>query len=239
MATILFFVSLNLVLISRLMLTFKDDGIETPALLKMSAIPFIVLLFMEFNTGWILLFVYLLVNPVATYFLEKNKTHIYRNRGLMLIAHILVFAIIFSSVGGGTVNSFTANFLGTIEFTNETALLRNQILLFGGLMVMNEMNIVLRYLMKVLRLDPLGKDDQTVSDQEYNTGRIIGMLERIFIFIFAIASQFTAVGFILTAKGVVRYQDFKNRTFAEYVLIGTLLSTLLAVGMALILKGII
>ncbi|MEX2435644.1 MAG: hypothetical protein WD735_03105 [Balneolaceae bacterium] len=103
---------------------------------------------------------------------------------------------------------------------------------------MNEMNIVLRYLMKVLNLANIGdeKDEDSISAQEYNTGRIIGMLERIFIYTFTLTGQFTAIGFVLTAKGVVRYREFEDRTFAEYVLIGTLLSALLAMGSAFLVK---
>lgn len=104
---------------------------------------------------------------------------------------------------------------------------------------MNEMNIVLRYSLRLLQLDPLGRADEHVTDQQYNTGRVIGMLERIFIYVFAIAGQFAAIGFILTAKGVVRYKEFNDRTFAEYVLIGTLLSALLALLIALLVKSFI
>jgi len=65
------------------------------------------------------------------------------------------------------------------------------------------------------------------------------MLERIFIYIFAIAGQFAAIGFILTAKGVVRYKEFTDRTFAEYVLIGTLLSALLTLLNTLMVNSLI
>lgn len=68
---------------------------------------------------------------------------------------------------------------------------------------------------------------------------MIGMLERIFIYSFAISGQYTAIGFILTAKGVVRYHEFEDRAFAEYVLIGTLLSALQAMAVALIVKTLI
>jgi len=96
----------------------------------------------------------------------------------------------------------------------------------------------LRYLMYALNLAPIGKKKSRsgITGQQYNTGRVIGMLERIFIYSFAISGQFAAIGFILTAKGVVRYHEFEDRAFAEYVLIGTLLSALLAMGVALIVQ---
>jgi hypothetical protein len=80
----------------------------------------------------------------------------------------------------------------------------------------------------IVGLKPIGEEGIETDEREYNTGRLIGILERIFVFIFVLLGQYTAIGFILAAKGVARFQDFKSRTFAEYVLIGTLLSTLFA-----------
>jgi hypothetical protein len=38
-----------------------------------------------------------------------------------------------------------------------------------------------------------------------------------------------AIGFVLTAKSIARFKEFDDREFAEYYLIGTLASMLLAV----------
>ncbi len=43
------------------------------------------------------------------------------------------------------------------------------------------------------------------------------------------AGQFAAIGFVLTAKSVARYEKLKEQDFAEYYLLGTLLSTLNAI----------
>lgn len=238
MNLILFLITINLILISRLGLTFSDRGATAGSIFKMSAIPLLSLLFLEMNSTWFILLAYLALYPILTIYLEKKTEHIYRNRLISLSIHGVAVGLIFSPLFSAGLNRLFVDIVIGPERIIE-GILSSQVLLFGLLLVMNEMNIVLRYLMKKLNLASIGKADQTVSDQEYNTGRIIGMLERIFIFIFTIAGQFAAVGFILTAKGVVRYQDFKDRTFAEYVLIGTLLSTLLAFGVALILSGLI
>ncbi len=238
MNLILFFITINLILISRLGLTFKDSGASAGFIFKMSAIPLLSLLFIEMNFVWFILLTYLILYPFLMIYLEKNPEQVYRNRLMSLAVHGIVIGLIFSPLFGVGLNRLFVDIVTSPDRIID-GILTSQVLLFGLLLVMNEMNIVLRYLMKKLNLASIGEVDQTVSDQEYNTGRIIGMLERIFIFIFTIAGQFAAVGFILTAKGVVRYQDFKDRTFAEYVLIGTLLSTLLAFGVALILSGLI
>ncbi len=238
MNLILFFITINLILISRLGLTFKDQGAPASSVLKMSALPLFSLLLIDINLTWYILFIYLVFYPALFIYLEKKADHLYRNRLISLAIHVFVIGMIFSPLFSANVNRLFLEIITGPEGIIE-GVLSLQVLLFGLLLVMNEMNIVLRYLMEKLNLASIGEVGQPVNDQEYNTGRIIGMLERIFIFIFTIAGQFAAVGFILTAKGVVRYQDFKDRTFAEYVLIGTLLSTLLAFGAALILSGLI
>lgn len=61
------------------------------------------------------------------------------------------------------------------------------------------------------------------------SGRIIGLLERIFVFIAVVNNEFPTIGFILAAKAFARSKELENRSFAEYVLVGTLVSTLIAI----------
>ncbi|MCZ4409947.1 DUF3307 domain-containing protein [Cryomorphaceae bacterium 1068] len=63
-------------------------------------------------------------------------------------------------------------------------------------------------------------------------GKYIGILERLFIFVFVILNQWSAIGFLITAKSVFRFGDLsraKDRKLTEYILIGTLLSFGLAI----------
>jgi hypothetical protein len=63
-------------------------------------------------------------------------------------------------------------------------------------------------------------------------GKYIGMLERLFIFGFVVLGQWSAIGFLITAKSVFRFGDLsraKDRKLTEYILIGTLLSFGLAI----------
>ena len=53
--------------------------------------------------------------------------------------------------------------------------------------------------------------------------------------IFISIGQYSAVGLVLTAKSIARYDRIsKDQAFAEYYLLGTLLSTICAVIAALI-----
>ena len=79
---------------------------------------------------------------------------------------------------------------------------------------------------------PSGKQDPEGADR--NAGRMIGTLERIIMVIFISIGQYSAVGLVLTAKSIARYDRIsKDQAFAEYYLLGTLLSTICAVIAAL------
>jgi hypothetical protein len=80
-----------------------------------------------------------------------------------------------------------------------------------------------------------GKEAISVPAVELSRGLVIGVLERTLALTLVLASQFSALGLILAAKAIVRYQALDDRDFAEYVLIGTLTSLLIAlfVGMGI------
>jgi len=78
-------------------------------------------------------------------------------------------------------------------------------------------------------------DIQVSSDNEMpNAGKVIGILERILTLTLILVSQYSAVGFLIAAKSILRYRSDETLK-SEYVLIGTLLSF----GMAVILGIII
>lgn len=85
------------------------------------------------------------------------------------------------------------------------------------------------------------------AESEVNTeglakaGLWIGLLERSLIFTFIIIDQYTAVGFLIAAKSILRFNDKETNTQkkTEYVLIGTLMSFSASVVLALIIKKII
>ena len=65
-----------------------------------------------------------------------------------------------------------------------------------------------------------------------NAGAYIGILERLFVFMFIITNHWEGVGFLIAAKSVFRFGDLskaKDRKLTEYILIGTLLSFGLAI----------
>ena len=64
--------------------------------------------------------------------------------------------------------------------------------------------------------------------QKLKAGGIIGVLEKMISLIFLSVAQYMAIGLILTAKSIARYDKIsKSSTFAEYYLIGTLTSIIM------------
>ncbi len=76
-----------------------------------------------------------------------------------------------------------------------------------------------------------------VDLQELNRGRLIGNLERIVLTIVVAAGSYSALGFLIAAKGLVRFEEFeKSREFTEYFLVGSLSSVLVALAAGLVLR---
>lgn len=67
------------------------------------------------------------------------------------------------------------------------------------------------------------KGDEIKKDN--NAGRMIGTIERAIMLMFLSIKQYSAIGLVLTAKSVARYNKIaEDEEFAEYYLLGTLLS---------------
>lgn len=59
-----------------------------------------------------------------------------------------------------------------------------------------------------------------------SAGKWIGICERMLILTFVLMSQYTAIGFLMTAKSILRFSEKESNTQlkTEYVLVGTLVS---------------
>jgi Protein of unknown function (DUF3307) len=72
-------------------------------------------------------------------------------------------------------------------------------------------------------------------EQLTNAGLYIGWLERLLIVTAVVLRSPTMIGLILTAKSIARFPEMKEPKFAEYFLIGTLLSVTMALFGGLVL----
>lgn len=73
------------------------------------------------------------------------------------------------------------------------------------------------------------EDDRTVGGVEVTRGRAIGVLERAIALTLVLLGQYGALGLVVAAKSLARFKALEDRDFAEYFLIGTLASLLIAV----------
>ena len=75
------------------------------------------------------------------------------------------------------------------------------------------------------------------SESLANAGKWIGIVERVIILIFVLQNQFSSIGLLVAAKGLIRFNE-KDRSEikTEYLVIGTLMSIGLAIITGLIAK---
>ena len=246
-----FFFMVNVVLASRLVYLFRDGPLTTRGLLFLFIVQAVGLLAFQLGIAWAILFGLLLLNGLAFHRLEKRRIP---NKGLRLLSlavQIVLLSVFFSPWIGITFNSEVfVSMAGIGRFSVLVTLLERicrpgtTVVLMGGLLVSNEANHLLRLLLAGLRVGPAAaagdNPNMTAADRSaYNTGRVIGILERIIIYVAVLTDQIAAIGLVLAVKGLARFKEMDDRPFAEYVLVGTLLSLLLAVFVALLVKSLI
>ena len=208
-------------------------GIELIALLP--------LLYLTANSWQIFLF--LLVFNLVSFLSERNKSDVSLIRFLV---YIMALAILWIFEGKGLIiqgfNHETSSLLQYLGGSHSigTNYASNAIrLLAGVLLLINEMNHLIRFFLKRLKVKPYAKENSEPDPIEITRGRAIGALERITIFILAITGPLSAIGFILAAKGLARFKELEEREYAEYIIIGTLMSALTALMVGLIFKTLV
>jgi hypothetical protein len=72
-----------------------------------------------------------------------------------------------------------------------------------------------------------------------NAGKWIGITERVIVLLLVLYSQFSAIGLLITAKGIIRFQEKDRQEIkTEYLVIGTLLSIATAIITGVLVKNI-
>lgn len=103
--------------------------------------------------------------------------------------------------------------------------------LLALLVIHKPANITIQKLLMIYKPKTREKDKKN----DNNAGRFIGTVERIIMLIFLSIGQYSAIGLVLTAKSIARYDRIsKEKDFAEYYLLGTLISTAVVIVVSLI-----
>jgi hypothetical protein len=127
--------------------------------------------------------------------------------------------------------------------------------------VFPDYRILLRLLGYLLMAGPVGfviqfltrrwASELDTNDSLKNAGKWIGILERILILTLVYINEFGAIGFLITAKSLLRVIDkpfvpgneqnrpFSPRKHTEYVLIGTFLSFAIAIITGLLINRLL
>jgi len=86
-----------------------------------------------------------------------------------------------------------------------------------------------------------GVIEENPEQSLFMAGKTIGWMERIVIYIAILAGHMGVIGFMIAAKSIFRFGDLtraKDRKLTEYILIGTLLSFLLAIAAGVVVTMI-
>lgn len=234
----------NLVLLTRCWCLLKEGGARPGVWLVKLAIELAGLLAFQWHSWWFAAAATVVIANVAGILWEalgwrKNTGHV-----VMGILYLLVLSVWFSPEFGlgfrPELVVIRNNLSGWTSFgrlLDGLLTTRRMLLLFGLLVSANEVNLLIRALFDHLGLKPrAAAGGEDYDHGEYNRGRVIGILERALIYFFILFGQYGAIGFTLAAKAFTRFKELEDRRFAEYVLIGTLLSSGLAMAVGVVVR---
>jgi len=177
-----------------------------------------LIILLQFNLNYWLA---LAMIPISHYIIDVIKLHLKPKMnhrllfGLDQLAHLIIIALV---VKTHTPYSFSINLL----FAPKTLLFITSIL-----SITKVSSIIMKTIISKWDLTEYNKESSLAD-----AGAYIGILERLFVFMFIITNHWEGVGFLIAAKSVFRFGDLskaKDRKLTEYILIGTLLSFGLAI----------
>jgi len=79
-------------------------------------------------------------------------------------------------------------------------------------------------------------EDRSAGAIDIARGRAIGALERALALTLVLLGEYSALGLVVAAKTIARFKALEEREFAEYFLIGTLASLLLALALGVAVR---
>ncbi|HOX82039.1 MAG TPA: DUF3307 domain-containing protein [Chryseolinea sp.] len=154
-------------------------------------------------------FVHFIIDALKLILQKKENRTIYFMADQTL--HILSLYLIFSWYQGRIE-------ISTSFFTDENFMLATMVIF---------LTIPTSYLTSMLISKWTPHTEEETSDSLENAGKYIGILERLFVFVFVVSGRWEPIGFLLAAKSIFRFGDLKkprDRKLTEYILIGTLIS---------------
>ncbi len=247
---LVFFFLLNMVLITRAPWVFDDEEVRLSTLTIGCAVQLSSLLFLQFGVAILSLAVGIIFVNLLTWLLERRTGDQAARLGGRLIGLVCWFVILgflCSDLLEVSFGSWTIKLAHTTRALSRAFILVEEVHLLtisavsaGVIIAVIEAHTAVRFLFQILNVKPMktevvgSETTRTVDQVEYNRGRVIGALERLMTFFFVMNGAYGALGFLIAAKGMTRFKQLDDREFAEYFLIGTFLSIILAGSVALL-----
>lgn len=85
----------------------------------------------------------------------------------------------------------------------------------------------------------LPEDGPESDENDLEAGYLIGSLERWIVLVLGLGGRWEAVALVVAAKSIARFEELKKRAFAEYFLVGTLASVLVAIGLTVLVSALV
>lgn len=174
----------------------------------------------------IIIFSHFLVDAIK-YLLKKNKFIKEHQKNIFIIDQVIHIAILIAvsyfmikSGKSYNYNVMILDILNIIGISIQSII----VLIVQMLLVHKPANIFIVNIMQSYKPDNKENSD---TENTKKAGRMIGTIERIIMLFFLLIKQYSSVGLVLTAKSIARYNKIsEDKEFAEYYLLGTLLSTI-------------
>lgn len=170
-----------------------------------------------------------LIIAVSHYFIDLAKlyaTPLFRRRSIpFFIDQTLHLAVLYVAAYYGNLVGHTIALFEKLDWSLVTAIV---FVTFPAAIIMGKL------------LEAMGDKIEIDHKSLPNAGKYIGIIERLFVLLFIILGRWEAIGLLIGAKSVFRFNDLKesnNRKLTEYILIGTLMSFGLAIVTGIIYGG--
>ena len=240
---------LNAVLATRLVLLFRDKAIS----LRYAAALWVLqaLLLLPLTPAWaavLLSAVLAVVNGMWFWAEARLPKRLYVIRLAVLAILIAILGVFLAPAVGLTLDAMHPD--RALTAVRHFAFARPlvdldwhtfHVYVLGILLCVSEANLLVRVVIENFNLKPqdsaaAGAEASATASAEYKRGRVIGLLERLLLFYLVLGGHYGALGFVIAAKTMARFKNLEDRNFAEYFLVGTLLS-LMAAGSVALLTG--
>lgn len=162
-----------------------------------------------------------LVIMVSHYLIDLAKLYtnrLFKNQSIpFFIDQVLHIIVLYCCAYISNLQEATVQLIGMLDWGLITAMV---FVTFPSAIIMGKL------------LEPMSDQIELDHKSLPNAGKYIGIIERLFVLTFIILGRWEAIGLLITAKSVFRFNDLKERNsrkLTEYILIGTLLSFGLAI----------